>query len=46
MVFGVLRAPPFLFHGEPVAAESLRQKIAARAGWNVIIPDYLQEFTL
>ncbi|NBO65182.1 MAG: MBL fold metallo-hydrolase, partial [Acidobacteria bacterium] len=43
------RRPPrttFLVHGEPVAAESLRQKIAARAGWNVIIPDYLQEFTL
>ena len=36
----------FLVHGEPEAAESLRQKIAARAGWAVEIPDYLDEFEL
>lgn len=43
------RRPPretFLVHGEPEAAESLRRKIAARPGWTVSIPDYLDEVPL
>jgi metallo-beta-lactamase family protein len=45
---GFRRAPEkvFLVHGEPEAAESLRQKIVARFGWAVEIPDYLERAEL
>ncbi|MBO0721495.1 MAG: MBL fold metallo-hydrolase [Blastocatellia bacterium] len=45
---GFKRAPEkiFLVHGEPEAAESLRQKIKEKFGWSVEIPDYLQKFEL
>lgn len=40
---GFSRAPGkvFLVHGEPDAAESLRQKIVEKFGWSVEIPEYL-----
>ena len=45
---GFRRAPEkvFLVHGEPEAAEALRQKIVARFGWVVEIPDYLDRAEL
>jgi metallo-beta-lactamase family protein len=46
---GGLKRPPekiFLVHGEPEAAESLKLKIVEKFGWDVAIPDYLQEFEL
>lgn len=33
----------FLTHGEPLALISLKAKIEARFGWNVSIPEYLQQ---
>ncbi|HUY12324.1 MAG TPA: MBL fold metallo-hydrolase [Terriglobia bacterium] len=36
----------FMVHGEPKAAESLKEKIAAQLGWNVRIPQYLEKVTL
>jgi metallo-beta-lactamase family protein len=36
----------FLVHGEPRAAESLREKIAQQLRWNVAIPTYLQKIAL
>lgn len=32
----------FLTHGEPLSLASLKEKIEAEFGWNVIIPEYLQ----
>ena len=32
----------FITHGEPKAAESLREKIEERFGWDCVVPDYLQ----
>ena len=42
---GFRRAPEkvFLVHGEPEAAESMRQKIVAQFGWQVVIPEYLEK---
>ena len=40
---GALPAPPkrvFLTHGEPVAADSLRQAIEERHGWPSVVPEY------
>lgn len=31
----------FIIHGEPEAAESLKEKIEERYGWNCVIPEYL-----
>ena len=42
-------APPkelFLVHGEPVAAQSLREAVQSQFGWNVTLPDYLQTVEL
>lgn len=36
----------FITHGEPEAAESLKQKIKNQLGWNCIIPHYLQTMVL
>lgn len=36
----------FITHGETAAAESLKQKIHDRFGWNVIVPKYLQTAAL
>lgn len=45
---GFKRAPEtvFLVHGEPVAQEALKNKIAEKFGWQVEIPEYLQKFEL
>lgn len=42
-------APPktvFITHGEPVAADHLRQVIERQLGWNVVVPDMDDEFPL
>jgi metallo-beta-lactamase family protein len=36
----------FLVHGEPQAAESLKQKIAQQLRWDVTVPTYLQKVAL
>lgn len=36
----------FVTHGEAEAAASLKEKIAAQFGWNVVTPDYLQSENL
>ena len=44
-----LQSPPkevFLIHGEEESAEGLKSEIVSEFGWNVMIPDYLQEVTL
>ncbi|MBI5501281.1 MAG: MBL fold metallo-hydrolase [Deltaproteobacteria bacterium] len=33
----------FVVHGEPDASAALRDKIAGELGWNVVVPEYLQE---
>jgi metallo-beta-lactamase family protein len=46
---GGFRRPPrrtFVTHGEVAAAEALRERIAATLGWDVEVPEYLQEFDL
>ncbi len=43
------KRPPekiFLVHGEPKAAEALKDKIVGKFGWQVEIPEYLQKFEL
>ncbi len=43
------RRPPrrtFLVHGEPSAAEALRQRIVADLKWNVHVPQYLEQVDL
>jgi metallo-beta-lactamase family protein len=43
------RAAPrttFVTHGEPPAAEALRQRIEHELGWKVTVPDHLQSFDL
>ena len=43
------RKPPkkvFLVHGEPRAAEALRDKIVERFGWPTEIPTYLEKHEL
>ena len=41
-VLGLPRAPRhvYLMHGEPETADSLRQAIAERTGWNCTVPEY------
>jgi metallo-beta-lactamase family protein len=42
-------APPkrtFITHGEPVAADTLRRRIAEQKGWPCIVPEYLESFDL
>jgi metallo-beta-lactamase family protein len=36
----------FITHGEPQAANSLKEKIEAKFGWKAIIPDYCDSFDL
>jgi len=36
----------FLVHGEPEAAESLRQKVAQELQWDVSVASYLQKVEL
>jgi metallo-beta-lactamase family protein len=36
----------FLVHGEPKAAESLRQKVAQELQWDVSVASYLQKLQL
>jgi len=46
---GALPAPPrrvFVTHGEPVAADALRQAIEERHGWPCTVPEYRDSFTL
>ena len=43
------KQPPrtvFLVHGEPAAQDAMREKIVAKFGWKVEIPEYLQKFEL
>ncbi len=42
------RAPHGLFlnHGEPVAADALRKRIADRLGWSAAVPDYRERVRL
>ncbi|MDP1709216.1 MAG: MBL fold metallo-hydrolase [Gammaproteobacteria bacterium] len=42
-------APPrttFITHGEPAAADGLRQHIEEQLGWQVVLPDYLETVAL
>ena len=42
-------APPqqtFITHGEPAAADALRQRIEEQLGWRVYVPDYLETVRL
>jgi metallo-beta-lactamase family protein len=46
---GALPAPPrrvFVTHGEPVAADALRQALEERHGWPCTVPEYRDSFTL
>jgi len=46
---GQFKKPPrstFLVHGEPKAAEALKEKITRQFGWNVSVPKYLERVTL
>jgi metallo-beta-lactamase family protein len=46
---GQARSAPrqiFLVHGEPVPADTMRQKISERFGHDVYVPDYLEEVEL
>lgn len=45
---GFKRAPGtvFLVHGEPAAQDAMKEKIVAKFGWKVEIPEYLQKFEL
>ncbi len=45
---GFKRAPrhTFVTHGEPGAADEMRRRIAETLGWNVSVPDYLDEAEL
>jgi metallo-beta-lactamase family protein len=36
----------FVVHGEPDAADTLRHRIADELGWNVSVPEYLQQIDL
>jgi metallo-beta-lactamase family protein len=43
------KRPPrttFIIHGEPDAAQALRDKIAREMGWNVVVPTYKQTVEL
>lgn len=43
------KTPPkrtFIVHGEPPAQASLKEKIEAKFGWNVVIPKWLESFEL
>ena len=44
-----MRTPPartFITHGEPAAADALRQRIERKLGWDVRVPEYRETVTL
>lgn len=46
---GGLTSPPrkvFITHGEPASAESLKEKIEAKFGWECYVPKYLEKLEL
>ena len=45
---GFKRAPrrTFVTHGEPAAAEALRDRIVRELGWDVVVPEYLESAAL
>ncbi len=36
----------YVVHGDPPAAEALREKIATRLGWNAVVPRFLEQVRL
>lgn len=44
--FGVAPKRTFITHGEPAAADALRQRIERKLGWRVQVPDYRETVTL
>jgi len=42
------RAPRHVFvtHGEALASDALRQRIATELGWRASVPEFRDEFTL
>ncbi len=36
----------FITHGEPIAADAMRQRIVETLHWNTCVPDYLQKVEL
>jgi metallo-beta-lactamase family protein len=36
----------FVTHGEPLASDSLRQRIVNELGWDARVPEYRDEFAL
>lgn len=36
----------FITHGEPEAADAMRQHVAETLGWEVSVPDYLERVEL
>jgi len=47
-LLGFNRAPKktFIVHGEPDASVSLAEKIMEKLGWNVVVPQFQESFTL
>ncbi|QHE86129.1 MBL fold metallo-hydrolase RNA specificity domain-containing protein [Hydrogenophaga sp. BPS33] len=45
---GMKTAPvaTFVTHGEPAAADAMRQRIERGLGWNVCVPDYLETYAV
>ena len=46
---GTFAAPPrntFIVHGEPPAADALRQQIERRLRWHVTMPEYRESYDL
>lgn len=45
---GMKTAPvaTFVTHGEPAAADAMRQRIERGLGWNVCVPDYLETYSV
>lgn len=46
---GGFESPPkktFIVHGEPVAADAMRQHIEEKLDWEVVMPEYLETVTL
>lgn len=39
-------ATTFITHGEPAAADALRQRIERGLGWSVCVPDYLETYAV
>lgn len=39
-------AATFITHGEPAAADALRQRIERGLGWQTVVPDYLETYSV